>query len=752
MLSALGKLFMKMFEKKLLSVSIVSILMSVVAHAENSAVNVGTVSVKGQSLGGGLMVQEDTPKARSVVTAEAMNTNPSAGNALDKIANVPGLQMASNDSTGISGLNYSMRGMNADQIGLSADGIPLNDSGNYAVYPNLLGDSENVSQVFVTQGSSEADGPHIGSSGGNIGLVTKRPDRDAGVFVEQKFGSNNLRKSFARLETGRMGNFSAWLSASHTEADKWKGLGDLEGNKVEANAFYKADNGNTSSLIVKYNKQNNYQYNTITKADYDSAPTANGTTGHKADYSSDPTSSKYYQYARNPFENLNISFTQDLILSERLKATIQPYYYWGNGGGAVGSSTLSKSSNKSNVYDLSNLTGSASYYRPSMTTTWRPGITTKVKWDVTDEHSISAGYWYERARQRQTQPYIYANNGVPTDVWAESNQVVDAKGNIVQGRNQFTTTPAQRIWLQDTWYVSPKITLAGGFAWESVQRKGENKGSLSTTAYQKQAKYNELLPNFSAKYQLNEQNQFFYNISKNMRAPQNYVLYNADDSLSLKPEISLNNELGWRYQTDKMLVSATLFNLHYKNRQLSSQNGGGDDIMINGGTVDTRGLELEWSGKLPYNLNYYTSYSYTDSEQKDNVMSKGVALPTSGKQSPNTSKNVLTAGLGYDDSRWTWDFKGNYTGPFYGDMTNDEKIAGRTVFDFSAGVHLPVDKKFIKEATLSFGVNNLFDKEYLASAKSVKQNSKTLGQAKGSSPQYIIGEERTFVISLSAKM
>ncbi|MEX5539013.1 TonB-dependent receptor, partial [Pseudomonas syringae] len=79
----------------------------------------------------------------------------------------------------------------------------------------------------------------------------------------------------------------------------------------------------------------------------------------------------------------------------------------------------------------------------------------------------------------------------------------------------------------------------------------------STTAYQKQAKYNELIPNFSAKYQLNEQNQYFYNISKNMSAPQNYVLYNADDSLSLKPEISLNNELGWRYQTDKMLVSAT---------------------------------------------------------------------------------------------------------------------------------------------------------------------------------------------------
>ncbi|MCF9033569.1 TonB-dependent receptor [Acinetobacter nectaris] len=727
--------------------------MSVTAHAESNAVNVGIVSVKGQSLGGGLMVQEDTPKARSVVTAEAMNSDPSAGNALDKIANVPGLQMTSNDSTGISGLNYTMRGMGADQIGLSADGIPLNDSGNYAVYPNLLGDSENVSQVFVTQGSSEADGPHIGSSGGNIGLVTKRPDRDAGVFVEQKFGSNNLRKSFARLETGKMGNFSAWLSASHTEADKWKGLGNLEGNKVEANAFYKADNGNTSSLIIKYNKQNNYQYNNIIKADYDKSPSA--TTGHKADYSATDA-----QYARNPFENLNISFTQDLILSDRLKATIQPYYYWGNGGGSGPATVLDKLRqwNKSGLYDLGNLATldkSTPFYRPSMTTTWRPGITTKVKWDVTDEHSISAGYWYERARQRQTQPYIYSANGVPADVWAESNQVVDAKGNIVQGRNQFTTTPSQRIWLQDTWYVSPKVTLAGGLAWENVKREGNNLGNISVkpSIGIKKTKYEEFLPNFSAKYQLNEQNQFFYNISKNMRTPPNNVLYSVTDTTNTQPEISLNNELGWRYQTEKMLLSTTLFNLHYKNRQVSSYDAGNSEsIPLNAGTVDSRGVEFEWSGKLPYNLNYYTSYSYTDSKQKD--MSKNVAgniLPTAGKQTPNTSKNVLTAGLGYDDSRWMWDFKGNYTGPFYGDMTNNEKIAGRTVFDFSAGVHLPVDKKFIKEAMLSFGVNNLFDKEYLASAKTIQQQAPAV-PSKSASPQYIIGEERTFVISLSAKM
>nr|WP_240354487.1 hypothetical protein [Pectobacterium brasiliense] len=51
---------------------------------------------------------------------------------------------------------------------------------------------------------------------------------------------------------------------------------------------------------------------------------------------------------------------------------------------------LSATSDRAGNYDLSNLT-SNTYYRPSWTETWRPGITTKLKWDLSDEHSwISA--------------------------------------------------------------------------------------------------------------------------------------------------------------------------------------------------------------------------------------------------------------------------------------------------------------------------------------------------------------------------
>ncbi|NWD03267.1 TonB-dependent receptor plug domain-containing protein, partial [Pseudomonas sp. P7779] len=122
----------------------------------------------------------------------------------------PGINVSNDDASGMSGTSFTMRGMNSDQVGVSMDGVPINDSGSYGVYANQLGDPENVGEVFVTQGSSEADGPHIGSSGGNIGMVTIRPTKEPGLFVKQSIGSNNLTKSFARLNTGDLGGFKSW--------------------------------------------------------------------------------------------------------------------------------------------------------------------------------------------------------------------------------------------------------------------------------------------------------------------------------------------------------------------------------------------------------------------------------------------------------------------------------------------------------------------------------------------------------------
>ncbi|MEI7144783.1 TonB-dependent receptor [Pectobacterium brasiliense] len=744
---------MKPFKLSGVCLSVVGALLAGSALAEE-ATNVGTINVQGQPLGAGLMVQEDSAKSRSTVTKDALDKMPAAGNAIDKLKYTAGLNVSSNDASGLSGVSYTMRGMSADQVGLSSDGIPVNDSGDYAVYPNGMGDPENLEQIFVTQGSSEMDGPHIGASGGNIGLVSHRPAKEFGGFVKQTFGSNNLSKTFARLETGQHNGFSSWLSYSYTDSDKWRGAGYSRADKVEWNGLYEHENGHSSSLIVKYNQQDTINYSTLSKQQFEQ-------NGRKMDYATTPVYnsrgqiSQYYKLNRNNFETLNVTFTQKLQLRDNLALTLQPYYFSTNGGsfGSGSASVLSATSDRAGNYDLSNLT-SNTYYRPSWTETWRPGITTKLKWDLSDEHSLDIGYWFERARQRQTQPFIpIKSDGTPVNISGkpgDADQITDANGKVVQGRNQFTVTPAHKIWVQDTWFFSPEWTFTGGLAYQHVERDGTNLGSLYNVAEKKNKKYHEFLPSFNAAYRINTENQVFYNITRNMRTPPNYVLYNVGDSINTKPELSWNQELGWRFQNEDMLLSASLFLIQFTDRQISSRNAAGDYEMINAGKVENKGLELEWSGKLPHNFNYFSAYTYTDTEQKNNLATGGSQLPTMGKQVANAPKNMLNLGLGYDDGLYYAGVNSRYVGSFYGDMTNDEKIGGRTVFDLSAGVYLPVDKKIVKSATLRFGVNNLFDKEYLDSARSVSFNSRSYNGVSAGTPFYNVGEERTFSASLEA--
>ncbi|KHT32267.1 TonB-dependent receptor family protein [Pectobacterium carotovorum] len=744
---------MKPFKLSGVCLSVVGALLAGSALAEE-ATDVGTINVQGQPLGAGLMVQEDSAKSRSTVTKDALDKMPAAGNAIDKLKYTAGLNVSSNDASGLSGVSYTMRGMSADQVGLSSDGIPVNDSGDYAVYPNGMGDPENLEQIFVTQGSSEMDGPHIGASGGNIGLVSHRPAKEFGGFVKQTFGSNNLSKTFARLETGKHNGFSSWLSYSYTDSDKWRGAGYSRADKVEWNGLYEHENGHSSSLIVKYNQQDTINYSTLSKQQFEQ-------NGRKMDYATTPVYnsrgqiSQYYKLNRNNFETLNVTFTQKLQLRDNLALTLQPYYFSTNGGsfGSGSASVLSATSDRAGNYDLSNLT-SNTYYRPSWTETWRPGITTKLKWDISDEHSLDIGYWFEHARQRQTQPFIpIKSDGTPVNISGkpgDANQVTDTNGNVVQGRNQFTVTPAHKIWIQDTWFFSPEWTFTGGLAYQHVERDGTNLGSLYNVAEKKNKKYHEFLPSFNAAYRINTENQVFYNITRNMRTPPNYVLYNVGDSINTKPELSWNQELGWRFQDEDMLLSASLFFIRFTDRQISSRNAAGDYEMINAGKVENKGLELEWSGKLPHNFNYFAAYTYTDTTQKNNLATGGSQLPTTGKQVANAPKNMLNLGLGYDDGLYYAGVNSRYVGSFYGDMTNDEKIGGRTVFDLSAGVYLPVDKKIVKSATLRFGVNNLFDKEYLDSARSVSFNSRSYNGVSAGTPFYNVGEERTFSASLEA--
>ncbi|MDP5007549.1 MAG: TonB-dependent receptor, partial [Glaciimonas sp.] len=317
----------------------------------------------------------------------------------------------------------------------------------------------------------------------------------------------------------------------------------------------------------------------------------------------------------------------------------------------------------------------------------------------------------------------------------------------------------QKLFLQDAVALTNQFSVVAGLAYDHVKRNGSDYGSLDKTNSQNiqtTKTYSELLPSLGLKYQIDPANHAFYNVTHTFRAPQNYTLYDytalPNGTLARKadqqPETAWSHEFGWRYVTPNTSLAATVFYTDFKNRQASMTNIDGITFNYNAGTVKNTGIELEGSYALTKTLNVHAAYTFTSSKQQDDFLTNGVLLPTKDKQFGNIPRQMLNASVGYDDRRFFSGLTGKYTGSIYGDLTNDQKIGGYTLFDVNAGYRFE-KIGFMKGASITLAGLNVFNKSYLASVDSVTTNSIAYGKVNGSAPYYIVGGARAVSLTLA---
>ena len=145
---------------------------------QDDGVRIGTIVVTGQGdrLGAGQMLKEDAAKARSTVTRAATEKDRATGNSYQAMSLLPGVNTFSHDATGLFGGTISVRGFTADQMGVTINGVPVNDSGSYSVFPQEYSDQENLCTQTLAPGAPDVESPHIGSSGGSLGINSCDPE------------------------------------------------------------------------------------------------------------------------------------------------------------------------------------------------------------------------------------------------------------------------------------------------------------------------------------------------------------------------------------------------------------------------------------------------------------------------------------------------------------------------------------------------------------------------------------------------
>ncbi len=763
-------------------------------RAKDDAVRLGTITIVGQGdkLGAGQMLNEDTTKARSTVTRAATEKDRATGNPYQAIALLPGINTFNQDATGLFGGGLTMRGFNSDQIGLTINGVPVNDSGNYAAFPQEYVDQENACTQSVAQGSADFEAPHVGATGGSISITSCDPEDKRRLRVAQTIGGLNLSRTFVRADSGRFANDKAkvFVSYSHTEADKWKGEGGAKRDHLDAAFSWDISPNNRVLGSVMYNKALNNNLYSMSLAQlaangyyYDHVDTF--TPGHVAAVAGTaqtetlPTNARsYYKLSMNPFENVVASMSGSFKLAENTYLKVQPYLWYGYGTGGSQQKTLSETAFLNTTTGKTgagvDLNGDGDTLdrviiaNSNVTRTMRPGVTAEVNHNY-GPHALKLGVWFERAEHRQTGPAVAVDaNGNPADIWLRDGKILRPDGTPYQSRDWLTISPAYQLYASDNWSIlNDRGVVSIGLRTPHITRKFTNnasEGTASQTQYSLEKSYGEVLPQAGIRFNIDREQQVFGNIGKNFRAPPNFAFANSSNNgitivngapvinTPIEAETSITTDIGYRFQGKALSFSASAFNVDFKNRQANAF----DPILLksvytNAGNVTNRGLELEL-GTTPVNgFSAYASLTIQKSKIKSDLsVGKGIFVPTTGKQFPLTPQTLAGLSLQYASGPMYARLKAKMTGNQYATLMNDEEVPSYMTADFDAGYKF-ADVMFVKNPMIKLNISNIGNTKYRNPTSGSVVNAQAVGTVASSGTVfYYLGAPRLFSVTLSA--
>jgi iron complex outermembrane receptor protein len=224
------------------------------------------IVVTGSAVDDGIngVIIPDTSKSKGVLTAEYIQRQAPGASVNDLINQLPGVSFQNNDPYGSSGGSMNIRGFDSSRISQTFDGVPLNDTGNYAIYSNQQMDPELIEQVNVNLGSTDVDSPTAAATGSTVNYRTRTPGKDFGVKAVGSVGDFNFFRVFGMVDTGEFTPWGtrAFFAASHSENNSpFNKASQIYKDQYNGRVYQPiGDNGDFISVSGHYNQnRNNFQ-------------------------------------------------------------------------------------------------------------------------------------------------------------------------------------------------------------------------------------------------------------------------------------------------------------------------------------------------------------------------------------------------------------------------------------------------------------------------------------------------------------
>jgi len=651
-------------------------------------------------------VYTGTEITRSGLDLPGARAETSVYEAMDSL---PGVQVESVDASGLAveQTNTRVRGVRGFLGSMTVEGVP-NWGGNPMGPREYLYDMENFESIAVYKGAIPAGlGTGVGARGGAIELRPRWPEKDPGMDLNFAIGSNVYSRAHSRVDTGSVGPldtaFSA--SASWTEAEKWKGPGDL-GPRFNTNFMIEQPYHGEDAVRVWFN-YNEIEQDLYRALGYAEVQDLHG--NYRKDFNETLTGVKiqdiyHYKNNRSEHSNADILAVVPFTFNEMFKATLKPYY----------------SREDAEIYQ--GVVSQGGIVQKRIRDIERLGLLSQLDIDM-DVVRLSVGHLFESVDMQINTDIHDPRTGafVKHSIQTEN----DGNGYV----NSPFATLAGTVGAFD-WQAGLKY-----FRYDEPASKGYVPvGGVSTEAVdlaRDSRVYDIWLPSVGVSYAVNDMFQPYASYGRSHIRPYSYVplinLYNANQpafqaaGVTLQEmfdgydiETSDNFELGLRITHERFDITPAIFYSKHDNLLTTVYDPRVDlSYAQNVGKATGYGLEVEGNFYLTQSLTLFVNPTYTRLTYDDDLSYQGNTLKTSGEQVVDTPEWMVKTGLVWKVGDVEFIPSVRYMGERYGDVEHNEKIDSYMVADLGVN-YVNRDVTFAEALKLSLNLYNLFDAEYVS--------------------------------------
>jgi iron complex outermembrane receptor protein len=755
----------------------------------------------------------DTVTANNVADKQTIALQTPVSSVLNSVKYLPGVNISQGDAFGGDdwSTRITIRGFNELNLGFTVDGVGTGFT-SYAggAKPNRFIDAENVASVVVSQGAGDISSASTQALGGTLAYFTDSPLASPSFVTSLTYGSFQTTRTQFRVDTGTYNdNSRAYVSFSFEQNNNW--VGDyVDGSAPATTKRYHIDAKNVSQLgnvkvtsfftLDNVNPEINFQG--VTTQQFRQDPHNDQLT---FSWTGNPVIDQNFAPTWTTVRTNTLLYTKfELPVCSSLNFIFQPYWAHQNGKGEflppyqIRRFTLAGAPSSLGDYvpaSIAAVGGQYIFYQDASGNDMPHYNPVNPAMQAANPYAISTYTWLTPAQQAAAHEIStarfsrYQNNRTGDNfsfIWNSSNdnQLTFGGWNEDQERyrhrtwhnvvnplispaynsgdylDQFRwsyTTITNMIYGHDQ-YTLGNLKMEAGIKYFNVSVKSSNslpnsKGLASYSA--KISSNSDLLPSFGAIYKLDSANELFASYSKNFEAVQDSILEagaGGTDITLVKPETADNFELGYRYSSKDFALSASVYDIQFKNMivnlsGLAAKNysNASSGVYTNIGGTKSKGVELGANYKLTNGLSALLTLSTTSATYTTSTPDGAIIA---GKKVVDTPSLITSYGFLYSRGGFSTSLIGKTTGERYSTYSNDNSAPDYTVYDFDLGYRRNFEQAgFFKSVSFDLAVNNLLDTSYLSNV-SINDQGYVGSDASGSTMLYNIGAPRTITFTV----